>query len=81
MYPFYNDADEKFQEKLRLDEDLNEVVIGHWKNYDKSNEYYSKVSTLKEQICLRDMAITHLYVFNIYIIITFIFIGKHDCIN
>ena len=42
-YPFYNDADEEFQDKLRLDYDLNKVEIGHWKSYDDSVEYYSKV--------------------------------------
>ena len=46
MYPFYNDAEENSQEKLRLDKDLNEVVIGHWKNHDNTKEYYSKVNTL-----------------------------------
>ena len=46
MYPFFNDAEEKSQEKLRLDKDLNEVVIGHWKNHDNTKEYYSKVNTL-----------------------------------
>ena len=44
-YPFFNDADENGQDKLRLETDLNEVVIGHMKNYDNTNDYYSKVNT------------------------------------
>ena len=43
-YPFYNDADEDYQDKFRIEKELNEVVIGHWKNYDNTKEYYSKVS-------------------------------------
>ena len=43
-YPMYNNAEEDFQDNLRLENDLNEVVIGHWKNYDNSEEYYSKVT-------------------------------------
>ena len=50
MYPFFNDAEEKSQEKLRLDKDLNEVVIGHWKNHDNTKEYYSKVNTLTHSL-------------------------------
>ena len=41
--PFYNDAEEEHEEKLRLEADLNEVVIGHWKSHDDQEEYYSKV--------------------------------------
>ena len=33
-------------EKLRLETDLNEVVIGHWKSHDDQEEYYSKVRTI-----------------------------------
>ena len=44
MYPFYNDAHEGFQEKMRLENDLNDVRIGHWKSYDDEEEYYSPVS-------------------------------------
>ena len=39
----YNDAEEDFEDKLRLEDDLNEVVIGHWKSHDGAEEYYSKV--------------------------------------
>ena len=39
----YNDAEEDFEDKLRLEDDLNEVVIGHWKSHDGVEEYYSKV--------------------------------------
>ena len=46
MYPFYNDADEYGREKLRLERDLNEVEIGHWKDYDNSKEYYSPVRNI-----------------------------------
>ena len=42
-YPIYNDAEEEFQSKLRLDYDLNKVEIGHWKSHDDSEEYWSKV--------------------------------------
>ena len=41
--PIYNDAEEGYEDKLRLEEDLNEVVIGHWKSHDEQEEYYSKV--------------------------------------
>ena len=44
MYPFHNDADENFEEKLRLHQDLNDVRIGHWKSHDGKEEYYSPVS-------------------------------------
>ena len=40
----YNDNEEGFDSKLRLENDLNEVVIGHWKSEDGLEEYYSKVS-------------------------------------
>ena len=43
QYPMYNDAEEDFEDKLRLEGDLNEVVIGHWKSHDGVEEYYSKV--------------------------------------
>ena len=39
----YNDAEEDFEDKLRLENDLNGVVIGHWKSHDGVEEYYSKV--------------------------------------
>ena len=44
MYPFHNDADENYEEKLRLHKDLNDVRIGHWKSHDGKEEYYSPVS-------------------------------------
>ena len=43
QHPMYNDAEEDFEDKLRLEGDLNEVVIGHWKSHDGVEEYYSKV--------------------------------------
>ena len=46
MFPFYNDAQEGFQEKLRLHKDLNEVIIGHWRRNDGEEEYYSPVSNI-----------------------------------
>ena len=39
----YNDFEEGFDTKLRLENDLNEVVIGHWKSEDGEQDYYSKV--------------------------------------
>ena len=39
----FNDAEEDFDDKLRLESDLNEVVIGHWKSHDGVEDYYSKV--------------------------------------
>ena len=44
QYPMYNDFEEGFDTKLRLEKDLNEVVIGHWKSEDGEQDYYSKVS-------------------------------------
>ena len=43
LNPIYNDFEDGYDEKLRLDEDLNEAVIGHWKSHDGNEEYYSKV--------------------------------------
>ena len=40
----HNDAEEEFDSKLRLESNLNEVVIGHWQNEDGSEKYYSKVN-------------------------------------
>ena len=41
--PIYNDFEDEYEEKLRLDDNLNEAVIGHWKSRDGNEEYYSKV--------------------------------------
>ena len=51
--PIYNDAEEEREEKLRLEDDLNEVVIGHWKSLDDQEEYYSKVRTILYKIAIR----------------------------
>ena len=51
--PIYNDAEEEHEEKLRLEDDLNEVVIGHWKSHDDQEEYYSKVRTILYKIAIR----------------------------
>ena len=45
-FPMYNDAEEEFDTKLRLENNLNEVAIGYWESEDGSESYYSKVYKL-----------------------------------
>ena len=42
-FPMYNDAEEEFDTKLRLENNLNEVAIGYWESEDGNESYYSKV--------------------------------------
>ena len=42
-YPMYNDAEEEFDTKLRLENNLNDVAIGYWESEVGLESYYSKV--------------------------------------
>ena len=89
MFPFYNDAQEGFQEKLRLEKDLNEVRIGHWKSHDDEEEYYSPVSNSITVIVWKKINIDMLNIFTQFKNTStctlhpkiFSILGKHDCVN
>ena len=82
MYPFHNDADENYEEKLRLHKDLNDVRIGHWKSHDGKEEYYSPVSIyVIEDMYAHGLKIFHSQARLLRNHTKFFPAGKYDCFN